>query len=94
MNLLKNVIKEEKKRLEELIKLYEVKISKLPKGSIVIQKISGHEYAYLRYRDKGNHCTDYIGKVDSEKLKDLKIKIKERKPCSLIHSRSPLASIG
>ena len=79
MSLIQNIIKEEKERMEELVKFYEEKISKLPKGSILVQNISGHEYAYLRYRDSGRHCTDYIGRADSEKVKELDKMIKERK---------------
>ena len=79
MSLIKNVIKEERERLEELMKFYQAKISEFPKGSILVQNISGHDYVYLRYRDRGKHCTDYIGRADSEKVKELNKMIKERK---------------
>jgi hypothetical protein len=71
------VLKEEKQRNKRLQDVYEKELSSLPKGSIVVKRISGNDYYYLKYRQKNKVKTDYIGK-DEKMLVNLKRDIERR----------------
>lgn len=79
MSVIKHIISEEHDRLEKLIKNYEKQLEKYPKGSIVNKKISGKSYSYIVQRDNGKVKTTYIGKSDSDEVKKISAKFKERK---------------
>ena len=53
MTLIRDIIKEEYLRLNNLIQHYTTEIAKYPKGSLSMKRISGKEYFYLAYREKG-----------------------------------------
>ena len=79
MSILKGIIEEERDRLIHLIDHYKNELLKLPKGSLFVRIINKKKYAYLNFRDKGKPVSKYIGKIDSEKVKELKERLKERK---------------
>jgi len=79
MSTLKTVLKEENKRLHKLQKRYQKEIRNLPKGSLSIKNRKGRKYAYLAYRENDTIKTDYIGRLDSDSAKEMKILIKKRK---------------
>lgn len=79
MSYIKNIISEEQDRLNDLLKLYLEKHTKLPKGSLVERNISGKSYVYLHYRENGKVISKYLGKKDSQIHKDLILKINQRK---------------
>lgn len=79
MSIVIDVIQEEADRLNSLIKLYDDKITELPKGSIS-EKVRGkHLYCYLAYREGGSVKFDYIGPRNSEKVQKLRLKIEKRR---------------
>jgi hypothetical protein len=71
------VLKEEKQRNMRLQDVYEKELSSLPKGSIVVKRISGNDYYYLMYRQKSKVKTDYLGN-DEKMLVNLKRDIERR----------------
>ena len=79
MSIIKGIIEEERDRLKQLIDHYNNELSKLPKGSLLTRVINNKKYVYLNYRDEGKPVSKYIGKVDSAKVDELKIELKERK---------------
>jgi len=70
------VLKKEKKRNESMLQAYMKRLSELPKGSLVIRKINGKEYCYLRYRDGKKVIHKYGGTINQ--IDDIKAKIEER----------------
>lgn len=84
MGHLKDVVSDERERLIDLIKFYEKKIRKLPKGSIRYRIISNNKYAYNNYRENEKHFSVYVGKADSKEVKKLIVKIEERKKLNLL----------
>lgn len=71
------VLKKEKKRNESMLQAYMNRLSELPKGSLVIRRINGKEYCYLRYREKDKVIHKYAGTINQ--VDDIKAKIEERK---------------
>ena len=45
------ILEKEKLRNENMQLEYMKRISELPKGSLVVRKLNGREYCYLRYRE-------------------------------------------
>jgi hypothetical protein len=88
MSVLKNVLKEEMRRLKSLSNLYEKKIKGLPKGSISVKHIRNGEYAYLAFRNKDGVFFKYLGPVSSEKVSELKEKIAERRKLKSLMSQA------
>lgn len=78
MAVLKEMLEEEKERLIKMKKFYMDKILELPKGSIVFKSRGEKKYPYLVYREGKKIKTDYM-KINSEQLKELKLKIKKRR---------------
>lgn len=76
MSVLEDVLEEEYSRSSRLLVLMEQEISGLPKGSIRMRNIKGHEYCYLNYRVGDKVKSDYIPAADVE---DLRAKIERRK---------------
>jgi hypothetical protein len=68
MSVLKNVLIEEKDRLEKNIHAYEEILSKLPKGSIVIRNIHNHYFVYRNIRLNHQVKSIYLGKKGSVKV--------------------------
>ena len=71
------VLKQEKDRNEKMQLAYIKKLNELPKGSIVIKRINGNEYCYLRYREGEKVILKYMG--TSNCVEEIKVKIEERK---------------
>jgi hypothetical protein len=88
MSVLKNVLKEEMRRLKSLSNLYEKKIKHLPKGTISIKHIRNGKYAYLAFRNKDGVFYKYLGPVSSEKVSELQEKIKERRKLKSLMSQA------
>ena len=79
MEILNGILKEELSRLENLKKSYESKLSKFLKGSLIKKEIKGHIYYYLNYRERKKSIFKYLGKLDKEKISQIKLKIEERR---------------
>ncbi|MBN2546074.1 MAG: hypothetical protein JXB50_09780 [Spirochaetes bacterium] len=79
MSILKDMIKEEKERLEELLKFYRNEINKYPKGYISRRKRNGNIYCYRSYRDGERVRTIYIGIAGSNEVKEAEKKIEKRR---------------
>ena len=71
------VLEKEKQRNENMRIEYEKRISQLPRGSLVVRKLNGRKYCYLRYRDGKKVIQKYAGTIDQEK--SIREKIAERK---------------
>ncbi len=76
MSVLEDVLEEEYARSSRLLVLMEQEISSLPKGSIRMRNIKGHEYCYLNYRVGDKVKSDYIPAADVD---ELRAKIERRK---------------
>lgn len=72
------MLKEEKERLIKMKMAYLEKISKMPKGSIIYKLRGKKKYPYLKYRVGNKVKTDYL-KYSKDELKELELKIKQRK---------------
>ena len=71
------VLEKEKKRNESMLQAYTKRLSELPKGSLLIRKIKGNEYCYLRYREGEKVIHKYAGTINQ--VNEIKEKINERK---------------
>ena len=74
--VLKSVLAEELNNSLRMKKEYEEALRKLPRGSLVIKKIRGHEYCYLAVREGKKVKYIYKGKMHDEerqKFKESKI---------------------
>ena len=71
------VLEKEKKRNESMLQAYTKRLSELPKGSLLIRKINGNEYCYLRYREGEKVIHKYAGTINQ--VGEIKEKINERK---------------
>lgn len=69
MAIIGGVLKEELERVRSNLVSYEELLSKCQKGTVVVQKISKGEYAYLKYRENGKVVSVYLGKPDSLETK-------------------------
>ena len=63
MSVLRQVLKEEVKRLKSLSKVYAGDIKKLPRGSISVKSIKNGEYAYRAFRDGEKVRFEYLGET-------------------------------
>lgn len=79
MSIIKDILSEEKERLEKIIKSYEKEIDNLPRGYISLKEINNNKYVYRSYRQKDKVKSVYLGKPGSDKVKKVQEKIKERK---------------
>jgi len=70
------ILEKEKQRNEKMLLAYEERILELPRGSLVIRKLNGKEYCYLRYREGKKVIQKYAGTIDKEK--NIRKKIEER----------------
>lgn len=76
MSVLEDVLEEEYARSGRLLDLMEQEIGLLPKGSIRMRNIKGHEYCYLNYRVGDKVKSDY---VPAAEVDDLRAKIERRR---------------
>lgn len=68
MSVLEDVLEEEYARSSRLLGLMEQEIGLLPKGSIRMRNIKGHEYCYLNYRVGDKVKSDYVPAADVDEL--------------------------
>ena len=76
MSVLEGVLEEEYARSSRLFGLMEQEIDLLPKGSIRMRNIKGHEYCYLNYRVGDKVKSDY---VPAAEVDELQAKIERRR---------------
>ena len=76
MSVLEGVLEEEYARSSRLLGLMEQEIDLLPKGSIRMRNIKGHEYCYLNYRVGDKVRSDY---VPAAEVDELQAKIERRR---------------
>lgn len=76
VSVLEDVLEEEYARSNRLLGLMEQEIGLLPKGSIRMRNIKGHEYCYLNYRVGDKVKSDY---VPAAEVDELQAKIERRR---------------
>lgn len=76
MTILSEILREEYGRSLRLSRHMEAELEALPKGSVRVRLIRGHEYYYLTYRDGAKVKSDY---VPATKLADVRAAIARRK---------------
>ena len=76
VSVLEDVLEEEYARSSRLLGLMEQEIGLLPKGSIRMRNIKGHEYCYLNYRVGDKVKSDY---VPASEVDELRAKIERRR---------------
>ena len=78
MSLLKQIVSEEKARIEKMILDYEDELAPLPKGTMVCKKVKNKQYYYLQFREGKKTISTYVGN-DEDKVAELKEQISRRK---------------
>lgn len=63
-SIIKEVLLEEYKRINRNLEIYTNKLSKYPKGSLIIKKRQNHLVYYLNYRENNKVISKYIKKSD------------------------------
>ena len=89
MPVLEDVLEEEYARSNRLLGLMEQEIGLLPKGSIRMRNIKGHEYCYLNYRVGDKVKSDY---VPATEVDELQAKIERRRALCGRHQRTKAVS--
>lgn len=79
MSIVQDILIDERKRLEILIDKYYDELKGYPKGSLSRKKRGNSFYVYLAYRNGKRVIFQYIGKDDSDPVKELRLRIKKRK---------------
>jgi hypothetical protein len=79
MSIIKGILEEELKRLEELSAFYKEKISEAPRGSISVKERGGKRYIYLAHREDKKVIFDYVGKDVPEVRDALNERMQQRK---------------
>jgi hypothetical protein len=79
MSIIKGILEEELKRLEELLVFYKEKIARIPGGSISAKERGGKRYLYLARREGKKVIFDYVGKDVPEVRNVLNDRIRQRK---------------
>ena len=59
-------------------KSYQDEILSLPKGKIVLRKVSNNHYLYLLYRDHSKVRNSYLGPAETANVEALQVKIDRR----------------
>jgi hypothetical protein len=67
MNLVNDIIQEEKERLEKLLRVKEVSFLKIPKGSLRQRKIKNNMFFYRVFREGGKVHSEYLCSVNDIK---------------------------
>ena len=58
---------------------YKNRISRFPKGSLMIRKFGSNHYIYLKYRNDGKVIQQYVSRYEETKYEELQRQINERK---------------
>ena len=69
MSVLEDVLREEYARSLRLSHLMEKELASLPKGSVRVRMIRGHEYYYLNHREGDRVLSDYIPASEVEAVR-------------------------
>ena len=78
MSVFKDILQEERKRLNALKNKYEQALKKLPKGSLSRKVRNNKSYYYLAHREGDKVKFEYVGKADSEKYRILQKELSKR----------------
>ena len=62
-SIIKDMLEEERNRNLEMLRIFQAEIAELPRGSLVVQSINGHDYCYLKYREGDRIVSKYAGKA-------------------------------
>jgi hypothetical protein len=79
MGIIKDILKEELDRLEDLAMRYQQILDDLPKGSISVKKRHNNFFVYRAYRIKDKVKFDYIGKESSPAVALAREQLKKRR---------------
>lgn len=79
MGIIKGILEEELKRLEELSVFYKDKLAEIPRGSISVKERGGKRYIYLARREGKKVVFDYMGKDIPKVRNDLNERLSQRK---------------
>ncbi|MCR5109010.1 MAG: hypothetical protein K6B28_12720 [Lachnospiraceae bacterium] len=74
-NMLKDAIRQDRRRVEYMLDSYKNELKKLPKGTISEKHVGNKTYYYLKYRSGSKVISDYINR---DELSDV-LEIVERK---------------
>lgn len=69
MNLIINIMLQEKQRIDYMLEKYQALLAGLPKGTISEKPVNGNIYYYLKYRNGKKVVSKYISKKDIEVLR-------------------------
>ena len=78
MNLLADIIMQEKQRIILMITDYEQQLETLPRGVLSEKKVKNNSYNYLQYREGKKVLSCYIGK-NEVKLNEIRSLLERRK---------------
>jgi len=79
MGIIKGILEEELKRLEELSVFYKDKLAEIPRGSISVKERGGKRYIYLARREGKKVVFDYMGKDIPKVRNDLNERLSQGK---------------
>lgn len=79
MSIVQDILKDEQKRLENLLHNYKKELSGFPKGSLSRKRRGNSFYVYQAYRKGNKVIFNYIGREDSDRVKKLEEQIQKRK---------------
>lgn len=83
MSIFEGVVQEEIDRLNRSIEIYKQLLSDLPRGTIFVRKMGNSSFVYRKWKINGLVYSKYIGKYDSEIVKQEIVKSQEFKRVSL-----------
>lgn len=78
MNLLKDTVVQEQRRIKYMIEKYEAELADLPKGVLIAKTIKGNQYYYLQYRNGKKTISKYVGRT-GDKVEKLQQQIERRR---------------
>jgi len=79
MSIVQDILKDEQKRLENLLYNFKKELSVFPKGSLSRKRRGNSFYVYRAYRKGDKVIFKYIGREDSDKVKNTKEQIQKRR---------------
>ena len=79
MSIVKDILREEKERLQNLCDKYERELLALPKGSLSKKQRGNQWYYYIAFREGSNVQFRYIGKEGSKQVQEMREKILQRR---------------
>ena len=70
LNLILNIILQEKERIDRMLAKYQEELGTLPKGTISEKKVRQSTYFYLKYRDGKKVISRYVPQKDVETIRE------------------------